>query len=113
MKPKRLAIHFHGAGCKDLAIIRNHLEIIMTTVQDLAARVEDQTAQVAKIGEETRSLIATVEALTAALQQVELPAEATAALDALDAQLAIVDGLVADLPLPDPDPVVDPADPVA
>ncbi len=111
MKIKRLQIHFHGVECKDLAIIRNQLEHIMTA--ELAGRVEAQTAQVAKIGEETRSLIATIQALQSALENVELPDAANAALDAMDIQLGIVDGLVQDLPVPDPvpepEPVVEPA----
>ena len=82
----------------------------MTAITELAGRVEAQTAQVAKIGEETRSLIVTIAALTAELQNVELPEAATAALDAMDIQLGIVDGLVQDLPIPEPEPepVVEP-----
>jgi methyl-accepting chemotaxis protein len=108
MKINRLQIHFHGVECKDLAIIRNQLENIMTAVTELAGRVEAQTAQVAKIGEETRSLIATIQELQNALENVELPDAANAALDAMDIQLGIVDGLVQDLPVPDPVPEPEP-----
>lgn len=99
----RINYHFHlGSG---LPAILSRLETLMTTVTELAARVEAQTAQVAKIGEETRSLITKINDLQAALTNAALPEDAIDALDALDAQLGIVDGLVADLPPPQPAPV--------
>jgi len=99
----RINYHFHlGSG---LPAILSRLETLMTTVTELAARVEAQTAQVAKIGEETRSLITKINDLQAALTNAALPEDAIDALDALDAQLGIVDGLVADLPPPPPAPV--------
>jgi ABC-type transporter Mla subunit MlaD len=103
VKQKHIHYHFHlGSG---LPAILSRLETIMTTVTEIAARVEAQTAQVAKIGEETRSLITKINDLTSALANAALPEDAIDALDALDAQLGIVDGLVADLPAPTPDPV--------
>lgn len=82
----------------------------MTTLAELTGRVEAQTAQlvaqgeqIAKITGETRSLLDIIAGLTTALQNVELPADAVAALDAADAQIQVLGGLlnVADALVPD------------
>jgi hypothetical protein len=94
MKPKNIHYHFHpGSG---LAAILSRLDIIMTTVQELAPQIDALTAQVAKIGTETRSLITKVQDLTDALASTPVPAEVEAALLALGEQVAVVDALVPD-----------------
>ncbi len=68
----------------------------MTTVQELAPQIEALTAQVTKIGAETRSLITKVQDLTDALAATPVPADVEAALVALADQVAVVDALVPD-----------------
>lgn len=94
MLTKNLHYHFHlGSG---LPAILSRLDIIMTTVQELAPQIDALTAQVAKIGTETRSLITKVQDLTDALASTPVPAEVEAALLALGEQVAVVDALVPD-----------------
>jgi prefoldin subunit 5 len=94
MKPKNIHYHFHpGSG---LPAILSRLETLMTTVQELGPQIETLTAQVAKIGTETRSLITKVQDLTDALASTPVPAEVEAALLALGEQVAVVDALVPD-----------------
>lgn len=94
MKQKHIHYHFHpGSG---LPAILSRLDIIMTTVQELAPQIDALTAQVAKIGTETRSLITKVQDLTDALASTPVPAEVEAALLALGEQVAVVDALVPD-----------------
>lgn len=93
MKQKHIHYHFHlGSG---LPAILSRLETLMTTVQELGPQIETLTAQVAKIGTETRSLITKVQDLTDALAS-PVPAEVEAALLALGEQVAVVDALVPD-----------------
>ena len=68
----------------------------MTAVTELAPKIEALTAQVTKIGTETRSLITKVQDLTDALAATPVPADVEAALVALSDQVAIVDALVPD-----------------
>jgi hypothetical protein len=94
VKQKHIHYHFHlGSG---LPAILSRLDIIMTTVQELAPQIDALTAQVAKIGTETRSLITKVQDLTDALASTPVPAEVEAALLALGEQVAVVDALVPD-----------------
>jgi len=94
MKPKHIHYHFHlGSG---LPAILSRLETIMTAVTELAPKIEALTAQVTKIGTETRSLITKVQDLTDALAATPVPADVEAALVALSDQVAIVDALVPD-----------------
>lgn len=94
MKQKHIHYHFHlGSG---LPAILSRLETLMTTVQELGPQIETLTAQVAKIGTETRSLITKVQDLTDALASTPVPAEVEAALLALGEQVAVVDALVPD-----------------
>ena len=73
----------------------------MTAVTELAPKIEALTAQVTKIGTETRSLITKVQDLTDALAATPVPADVEAALVALSDQVAIVDALVPDeVPVP-------------
>lgn len=94
MKPKH--IHYHFLLGSGLPAILSRLDIIMTTVQELAPQIDALTAQVAKIGTETRSLITKVQDLTDALASTPVPAEVEAALLALGEQVAVVDALVPD-----------------
>jgi len=94
MKPNNIHYHFHlGSG---LPAILSRLETIMTAVTELAPKIEALTAQVTKIGTETRSLITKVQDLTDALAATPVPADVEAALVALSDQVAIVDALVPD-----------------
>lgn len=69
----------------------------MTTQTELATAIEAVTANVAKVEGETRTLIAKVEELTAALAAAgNVTPEVEAALAALQAQVAVVDALVPD-----------------
>lgn len=94
MKQKHIHYHYHlGSG---LPAILSRLDTIMSNVQDLAPQIDALTAQVAKIGTETRSLITKVQDLTDALASTPVPAEVEAALLALGEQVAVVDALVPD-----------------
>lgn len=79
-------------------IIRK-LEKIMATQAELAQTLADVSAQVAKIGTETSATLQKVADLEAALASAgEVSAEVQAAVDALKAQVQVVDDLVADAP---------------
>jgi hypothetical protein len=93
---KQKHIHYHFLLGSGLPAILSRLDIIMTTVQELAPQIDALTAQVAKIGTETRSLITKVQDLTDALASTPVPAEVEAALLALGEQVAVVDALVPD-----------------
>lgn len=81
--------------------IERMLEKLMATQAELAATLGTVSAQVAKIGTETQSILDKVAALEAALAtQGEVSAEVQAAVDALKAQVQVVDDLVADAPAP-------------
>lgn len=87
--------------------------LIMTTQTELADGIRAVTATVDKIAGETRSLLDKVSALDAALAAAgTVTTEVEAAMAALQAQVAVVDALVPDVPV-DPAPVdptpVDPA----
>lgn len=102
---KHIHLHFHGCDAATLAAqlaplaadIANLKALIMATKTEFAAAIEGVTAHVAKVGEETRALIARVNDLTAAVEEAgNSSPEMDAALDALKAQVAVVDGLVPD-----------------
>lgn len=77
----------------------------MATQSELSAQLKATTAKVEKIGTETRTLLTLVDDLKAALaNQTGVTPELQAAADALDAQVAVVDELVPDLPTPPPTP---------
>lgn len=77
-----------------------HIErLIMSTAAELAAAVSAATAQVTKIGDETRTLISKIQELQDAIAAgFTTTPEIDAAMEALKAQVQIVDDLVADTP---------------
>lgn len=77
----------------------------MATQKELQTQVETLTAQVGKIGTETRSLITKIDELTEIINnQAEVSPELQAAVDSLQQQVIVVDELVPDAPAPDPNP---------
>lgn len=76
----------------------------MTTQAELAVELAALTDQVTKVGDETRTLIAKIADLTAALEMAgRVSPEVDAAVVALKAQVKVVDDLV-------PDPEAEPSD---
>jgi uncharacterized protein Yka (UPF0111/DUF47 family) len=85
------------------------LESIMNTQEQLAMQLNALTGTVAKIQGETQTLLTLVASLEAAVIAAgSVKPEVQAAMDALTAQIAVVDALVPDAPPVDPAPV-DPA----
>ena len=66
--------------------------------EELRIQIEALTAQVAKIATETQTLLTRIEELLAIINTGTVTPELQAAVDALVAQVAIVDELVPDLP---------------
>jgi hypothetical protein len=92
--------HFHGATIEDLRAINHRLDLIMTTVAEATAAITALTTGVAKVGEETRALLQKIADLTVIIEAgATTGPEFDAALAALQAQVAVVDGLVPD-PVP-------------
>lgn len=85
-----------------LEIIDGHLHKIMATQSESAAQVQKLTDEVNKIGTETRSLLTKIDELMAIIAsgQVQTSPELQAAIDALQAQVQVVDDLVPDAPPP-------------
>lgn len=93
--------YFHNpAGQAEiLAAISETKGAIMATQQELAADLAAVSANVEKIGGETRSLIEKIDELTAAVEAAgNTTPEVDAALQALKDQVAVVDALVPDAP---------------
>ena len=87
--------------------VTERLDNIMATQIELATSLATVTAQVTKIGDETRTLLGKVADLTAALAAAGTTTpEVDAALAALQDQVGVVDALV-----PDAAPPEVPADP--
>lgn len=77
------------------------LEQLMATQAELAASLAVVSAQVTKIGVETSATLAKVAELEAALANAgNTSPEVDAALEALKAQVQVVDDLVVDAPTP-------------
>lgn len=71
--------------------------LLMATKSEFAASLNVVTTQVEKIGSETRTLLDRIADLTAAVEAAgNSSPEMDAALAALQAQVAVVDGLVPD-----------------
>lgn len=72
--------------------------------QELAAGLATVSAQVSKIGDESTTTLAKVTALEDALnnQTGDVSPEVQAAFDALKAQVQVVDDLITDTAVPDP-----------
>lgn len=111
----RVDHHFHLPGrpactpCTGLAGIGAQLTqlkgLIMSAQAQLAADILAVADKVAKVGNETRTLIAKVADLEAALAAAgDVSPEVTEAMTALHAQVAVVDELVPDAPAPQPVP---------
>ena len=71
---------------------------IMGTQEELRIQIEALTTQVAKIATETQTLLTRIEELLAIINAGTVTPELQAAVDALVAQVAIVDELVPDAP---------------
>ena len=93
-------IHYHGATADNLRLIQDRLDTLMATQAELATSLAEVTAKVTKIGTETQTLLVKIQELTDAIAAGTTTAEVDAALAALQAQVAIVDDLVADAPAP-------------
>ena len=77
------------------------LEQIMATQAELAVSLQALTTQSAKIAGETQLLLAKIDELTAAIAAGgQTTPDVDAALAALQAQVAVVDALVPDVPAP-------------
>lgn len=74
------------------------LDKIMATQQEIIAQMEAQSAEIQKIGSETRTLIEKIQALIDQINQGEVTPELAAACQAVTDQLQIVDELVPDAP---------------
>ena len=96
-----LQTHFQCASKHDLTEmerrITEKLNTIMASQTDEAKRVTALTEQVTKIGTESRTLLTRIEELLAVIAAGgEATPELTAAVDALKAQVQVVDDLVPD-----------------
>lgn len=90
--------HYHHFG--DDKVLKL-LEGLMATQAELTAQVAAVNAKLTKIGDETRSLLAKVEELTAVIANgPPVTPELQAAVDALTAQAELVDALVPDVAPP-------------
>jgi len=87
---------------RNLAILEKLASVertIMASQADLTKQVTDLTAQVGKVGTETRSLLTRITELLAVIAAGgDATPELTAAVAALQAQVQVVDDLVADAP---------------
>jgi len=83
-----------------LEVIDSHLHKIMATQAESAAQVTTLTAQVTKIGTESRTLLTKIDELLALIAggSPNTSPELQAAIDALQAQVQVVDDLVPDAP---------------
>lgn len=94
-----LLIKQHKSQLSKLNELDNQLKEIMANQTDMAAEMATITAQIAKIGEESKATLQKVTDLEAALanQGGVTPALQTA-FDALKAQVTVVDNLIPDAP---------------
>jgi hypothetical protein len=82
---------------KSLHKLNRKLNQIMTTQAEEVVQIQALTAQVGKIAVETQTLLTKIDELTAALAAAGAVDPAVqAALDALQAQVSVVDALVPD-----------------
>lgn len=103
MNDTNIHLHFHAHfGCDEAVLgelnkIRKTLKGIVMEIQEMKPKFEAMGVQVAKIGEETKALIAKVAELAAAIDAAnDVPQDVQDALAAVEAQLKVVDDLVAD-----------------
>lgn len=97
-----MSARFEELALEYFKIIDAHLHKIMATQQESAAQVTALTAEVTKIGTETRSLLTKIDDLLAVIAtgSAQTSTELQAAIDALQAQVQVVDDLVPDAPTP-------------
>lgn len=93
-------VYHHFPVSTDILTALNEIkELIMGTQTELAADIANVTAQVAKIGTETAALLQKVTDLQTIIDsQGGVSPELQAAVDALKAQITVVDDLVPDAP---------------
>ena len=93
-------VYHHFPVNADILTALNEIkELIMATQTELAADIANVTAQVAKIGTETAALLQKVTDLQTIIDsQGGVSPELQAAVDALKAQITVVDDLVPDAP---------------
>lgn len=98
---KALSIRWHEIELSKLNEINLKLEKIMATQDEMAIEMATITAQIAKIGEESKATLQKVADLEAVLatQGGVTPALQTA-FDALKSQVTVVDNLIPDAPPP-------------
>lgn len=84
----------------DFALILTKLDQIMTTQTEAAIELNAVAEQVTKIGSETSTLLVKIQELTQAIENAgqDITPEVQQALDAVKAQVQIVDDLVPDQP---------------
>ena len=97
--------HYHGSPVhcshdveRKFDKIFTFLEKVMATQAELAAELRMVKDNVAKLGTETQGLIDKVNELTAMVENGPITAELREAVDAVKAQVKIVDDLVPDAP---------------
>jgi hypothetical protein len=94
---KALCIKQHGIELLKIHELNLKLETIMGKQIDMAQEMAAITAQVAKIGEESKATLQKVADLEAALAaQDSVTPELQTAFDALKAQVTVVDDLIPD-----------------
>ena len=97
-----ISVHVHndfGSLLESFLSIHQKLDKIMSTQTELAAQVQAISAQVSKIGEESKvTLQKVIDLETALANQDNVSPELQAAVDALKKQVQVVDDLVADAP---------------
>jgi uncharacterized protein YoxC len=92
------------ASKRDVRELQRKVEMQMTTQAELVETVAAVQEQVAKIGTETSGLIDKVAELEAIIEaEGNASPELVAAVEALKAQVQVVDDLVADAPAEEPD----------
>lgn len=105
----RFDVHIHIHNYADdeskrlLLTIKNQLNIMAKTQQELTQEVKDLTLKVNKVGTETRKLLTKIEELTDAIANGgPVAPELQAAVDDLKIQVNVVDELVPDAPAEPP-----------
>jgi chromosome segregation ATPase len=95
----RIDVHVWLHDDPSTTLILTRLNKLMATQAELAQSLADVSAQVSKIGAESSATLAKVAELEAALAAAgNTSPEVDAALEALKAQVQLVDNLVADAP---------------
>ena len=97
----QIDVHLHDANAFLLLKLTKKVDELMATQAELVTELQAISAAVGKIGTETTATLAKVAELEAALAAAgEVSPAVQAAVDALKAQVEVVDGLVPDSPTP-------------